>query len=257
MRGYKALHQDMRADSGDNMPFKLGKKYFTDEEIIPCLTGFHFCRNIEYLNIYYDLKNSRIFEVDAHGDIKNEDFNYVSESIQLIRELTKEEIKVYFKQNVESFISNGDAFVRSAVADQGYGLDVLISDKSAIVRKAVAEQGYGLDVLILDKDPNVRKAVARQHYGLDVLVSDEDCDVRIEVAEQHYGLPLLLCDADYEVRSAVAEQGYGLDVLINDKDWRVRLAVAKQNYGMEILVNDADRSVRAAARTAINERNKR
>ena len=43
----------------------------------------------------------------------------------------------------------------------------------------VAEQGYGLDVLVHDDDYDVRCAVAEQGYGLDLLINDENSDVRL------------------------------------------------------------------------------
>ena len=95
-------------------------------------------------------------------------------------------------------------------------------------RLEMAEEGYGLDVLINDEDWIVRRAVAKQGYGLGILVNDEDYDVRAAVAEQGYGLDVLINDEVYDVRAAVAEQGYGLDILINDKHWIVQEAV--KNY---------------------------
>ena len=43
---------------------------------------------------------------------------------------------------------------RLEMANEGYGLDVLINDENWEVRVAVARQGYGLDILINDKDWN-------------------------------------------------------------------------------------------------------
>ena len=45
-------------------------------------------------------------------------------------------------------------------------------------RLEMAEQGYGLDILIKDEDSLVRAEVAKQGYGLDILVNDEYCSVR-------------------------------------------------------------------------------
>ena len=203
MKGYKALPHEMRAVHGNNMQYELGKDYSINGEVIPCRNGFHFCEKIEELNCYYDITDSRIFEVEADGIIRQHENKYVAEKIKLVRELSKEEIKKYFEQNLQSLVCHNEASVRAAVAKQGYGLDVLIHDKNWYVRASVAKQGYGLNVLIHDKDNDVRIAVAKQGYGLDVLIHDKDTNVRI----------------------AVAKQGYGLDVLIHDKDWYVRRSV--------------------------------
>ena len=181
MKGYKALNQEMRAAHGNKMQFELGKTYSVDGEVIPCKNGFHFCEKIEYLNCWYDIVHSRIFEVEADGIIIKSEGKYVAERIKLVRELSKEDINKYFEQNLQSLVCHNEASVRAAVAKQGYGLDVLIHDKNWYVRAAVAKQGYGLNVLIHDKDNDVRIAVAKQGYGLDVLIHDKDWYVRRSV----------------------------------------------------------------------------
>lgn len=75
-----------------------------------------------------------------------------------------------------------------------------IHHRHAYVRRAVAQQGYGLDVLVNDNDWWVREAVAYKGYGLEQLVSDENCMVRAAVALQGYGLEQLSEDEDYLVR---------------------------------------------------------
>lgn len=240
MKGYKALNQDMKAIYGNGMQFELGKKYTVSGEVIPSENGFHFCEKIEYLNICYDISDSRIFEIEAYGDIRSDNKKYVAEGIQLVRELSKEEINDYFRQNQQEFINEENRMVRIAVAQQGYGLDKLLHDEDCYVREAVAKQGYGLDVLVYDEKWQVRSAVAEQGYGLDILIRDANWIVREAVAKQGYGLGALVYDEDYDVRKAVAEQGYGLDRLINDEQWQVRAAVAKQGYGLDVLINDED-----------------
>lgn len=200
MKGYKALNKDMRAIHGNGMQYELGKKYTVNGKVILCENGFHFCKKIEYLNIYYDISDSRIFEIEAYGNIEGNSSKYVAESIRLVRELSKEEINDYFKLNQQKFVKSNYGDVRIAVAEQGYGLDTLVHDENGFVRQAVAKQGYGLDMLVHDADWLVRKVVAEQGYRLDKLVHDEDCDVR----------------------KAVAKQGYEMDELIHDKDFSVR-----------------------------------
>lgn len=56
---------------------------------------------------------------------------------------------------VDRLINDPDPYVRIAVVEQGYRLDILINDSAAIVRNAVVHQNYGLDQLINDKNPSV------------------------------------------------------------------------------------------------------
>lgn len=194
MKGYKALNKDMRAILGNEMQYELGKNYSINGDVIPCKNGFHFCEKIEYLNYYYTIADSRIFEIEANGVIRRHENKYASEKIKLVRELTKEEIKKYFEQNVQSFVCYDEGYVREAVAEQGYGLDVLVNDKNWYVREAVAKQGYELDVLVNDKDWHVRKAVAEQGYGLEVLIGDKDWYVRKIVGRQGYDIDVFADD---------------------------------------------------------------
>ena len=223
MRGYKALDQDMRAIRGNGMQFEMDRLYSIRGNVVPCYNGFHFCKAIEYLNVYYNVKNSRIFEIEADGEIIEYDENkYAAEKIRLVRELTKEEIWDYFSRNQGRLIKSRDSYIRMAVAEQGCGLDTLLYDEDYIVREAVAGQGYGLDVLVHDENWFVREAVAKKGYGLGILVHDENLLVRVAVVKQGYGLDVLLYDKDPFVRKKVAEQGYGLDILAYDEDYNVR-----------------------------------
>lgn len=277
MKGYKALDEDMRAADENGMQLEIGKIYSVEGELIPYQNGFHFCDRIERLNIYYSIVKNRIFEVEADSEVDIcDEMMYVARKIKLIRELSKEEILNYFKENREKFCNCKQAEIREAVAEQGlcldilihdenfnvrgavakqrYGLDILIHDKDEGVRCTVAGQGYGLNELIYDKNWFVRCAVAEQGYGLDILIRDRDECVRIAVAEQGYGLDKLIYDKAWCVRRAVAEQGYGLDKLINDKDWGVRLAVAKEGYGLDKLVHDEKLAVRNMARKMLDKK---
>ena len=206
MKGYKALSMEMKAVNGNGMQYEMGRLYSVEGDVIPCKNGFHYCDSIEELDRYYNIAASRIFEIEADGEIIKCDGKYAAEKIKLIRELAKEEIYDYFKSNQKKFIKSGDWQVRKAVASQGYGLDILVNDKNSAVRYEVAKQGYGLDIL----------------------VCDEDWHVRMEVAEQGYGLEILINDEAWQVRVAVAKQGYGLDKLIHDEDEFVRYTVRKE-----------------------------
>lgn len=217
MKGFKALNKDMSANCGD-IVYKLDKTYeMPEEKIKMCFYGFHFCEKLESCNTYYDLSNSRIFEIEAEGKIikaNNED-KIVCNKITLTRELTKEEILEYIKRlndydekneteildniklkisfniDLDKYLYHSDEEVREMVAKQGYRLDILVNDESYIVREMVAEQGYGLEILVNDKNRYVRRVVAAKGYGLDILINDKDEYVREMVAANGYGLDIL------------------------------------------------------------------
>ena len=185
-----------------------------------------FRKCLEDIELYYKIAESRIFEVEADGEIIDGGNKSCAESITLVRELSKEEIRQYFVDSKERILKMS-LYCRKSLADQGICLDKLVHDDDGRVRAAVAEQGYGLDILIHDEDWRVRAAVARQGYGLDILIHDKNWCVRRTMARQGYGLDILVNDEDCDVRAAVARQGYGLDILIHDKNWCVH-RVAKQ-----------------------------
>lgn len=205
MKGYKALDKNVQAIHGDGMQFELGKLYSVKGEVVPCLNGYHFCKKIEQLNRFYNIANSRIFEIKVYGNIKKDYKNYVAKKIRLIRELTKEEINHYFKVNQQSLVNDADYNVRRATAEQGYGLDVLMYDKNFSVRCAVVRQGGGLDTFIHDDSCYIRCMVASQGYGLNILINDKNPYVRSTVALQGYGLTKLIHDESQMVRETVQE----------------------------------------------------
>ena len=172
MKGYKALNMDMSSTYGD-ISYEIGKKYTITGELTMCENGFHFCKCLEDIENYYEIVRSKIFEVEADGEIIDEGTKFCAESIMLMRELSKEEIHQYFMDNREHILEKYYP-CRKALADQGICLDILIHDKNCDVRAAVARQGYGLDILIHDKDGYVRAAVAGQNYDLDILVHDKN-----------------------------------------------------------------------------------
>ncbi len=228
MKGYKALNMDMSTHGG--IIYEIGGKYTIAGKLKLYENGYHFCKCLEDIELYYKIAESRIFEIEADGEIIDGENKSCAESITLVRELSKEEIRQYFIDNQESLLYK--FWYRIALIDQGLCLDKLINDNAPFIRAEVAEQGYGLDILIKDKDPAVRAAVARRGYGLDILINDKN----------------------YLVRRAVAEQGYGLETLVHDKNWCVRKEVAAQGYGLDILINDTELYVRVMAAIKIKEK---
>lgn len=159
------------------------------------------------------------FNLDEKIDeqLKNVDNVSSNDLIEFLKNHKNYGLDVVFNFVQHRHIKN-ERSIKVYMAEQGYGLDILVNDEEWRVRQAVAKQGYSLDKFINDKDSGIRKILVKQGYGLDILINDKDKDVRSTVAEQGYGLDILVNDDDYGVRSTVAEQGYGLDKLINDEN---------------------------------------
>ena len=87
MIGFKATNKDLKCR---DFQYEIGKEY-EEEQARLCDRGFHFCENpLDVLN-YYDLTNSRFFEVEADEVAENpkdvEDTKRVSKKIKLTAEL--------------------------------------------------------------------------------------------------------------------------------------------------------------------------
>lgn len=91
MRGYKAFNKDL---TYRDMQYEIGKEYVFEGEPIPCEQGYHFCESIMDCYDYYPLNDStRICEVEATGNIKKDDFKYVTNKIKIIAEITNENLR--------------------------------------------------------------------------------------------------------------------------------------------------------------------
>ena len=117
MKGYKALNMDMSSAYSD-MNYEIGKKYTITGELQMCENGFHFCKCLEDIENHYPITKSRIFEVETEGEIIDEGTKSCTESIVLIRELSKEEIHQYFIDNQERILDKNWR-CRKVLADQG------------------------------------------------------------------------------------------------------------------------------------------
>ena len=185
IRGIKALGINMDAIRGNGMIYELNKEYIYDGDIKCKRCGYHYFESIRDVLCMYIINQSRLFECILIGDkFDHDDIVHCTNKIKLIREISKEEITKYIKDNLYKLVNDEEWYVRREVAKQGYGLDKLVNDEHWFVREEVASQGYGLDKLINDKDWYVRREVARHGYRLDKLVNDKHESVRREATLQ-------------------------------------------------------------------------
>lgn len=89
VKGFKGFNQDLTCRG---FQYEIGKKYEYNGEIKLCSSGFHFCRKLQDVHQFYDLKKSRICEIKADGKIIDDDKKSVCARISIIRELSREEI---------------------------------------------------------------------------------------------------------------------------------------------------------------------
>lgn len=87
MKGYKATEDNMKCR---DYQYKLGKSYEAKGKISLCENGFHFCEKLEDVYKHYAI-GSRVFEIEAEGEIIKGDDKNVCSKITFIRELSYEE----------------------------------------------------------------------------------------------------------------------------------------------------------------------
>ena len=97
IHGFKAFHADMscRPTPQKVSRYRVGVTYTTDAPVVLCRRGFHFCRNILRVYIYYARNfDTRICEVEASGPCLQsfDETKCVTGSLRIIRELSPEEI---------------------------------------------------------------------------------------------------------------------------------------------------------------------
>ena len=89
VKGYKGFNEDLTCRG---FRYEIGKTYEYDGDIALCRSGFHFCRKLKDVHDFYDLKRSRICEIEADGKIDDDGVKSVCSRINIVRELSREEI---------------------------------------------------------------------------------------------------------------------------------------------------------------------
>ena len=89
VKGYKGFNEDLTCRG---FQYEIGKTYEYDGDIELCRSGFHFCRKLKDVHDFYDLKRSRICEIEADGKIDDDGVKSVCSRINIVRELSREEI---------------------------------------------------------------------------------------------------------------------------------------------------------------------
>jgi hypothetical protein len=87
--GYKVFKGDWKCTpTNTSFQYEVGNRYKHDGEVIPCQSGFHFCKKLEDCFNYYDFDpTNKVAEVIAHGIIIDHEDKSVTDDIEIIKEL--------------------------------------------------------------------------------------------------------------------------------------------------------------------------
>lgn len=188
---------------------------------------FYFYKDLLSLFKNHDCyPDMRILEIISEKSEEVLGLAYQSTDITIMREISREQIieHIYALDLPHSDNSK----LREVSAMYSCSLEDLIADEDEFVRAAVAETGFGSNILVRDDHALVRSSVALSNNKLDILITDPSAMVRVCVANKGYKPERLIYDDDYMVRKIVAKHGYGVDRLINDRCKAVRDAA--ENY---------------------------
>lgn len=111
MKGYKGMDKDMTCRG---MHFEIGKTYHINGEIKLCENGIHFCEKLSNVFNFYDMDDSRYFEIEAFGTVKSDGNKSATSDITIIKELTNKEI-------AQAFYGCGYCDDASDYTGNGYG----------------------------------------------------------------------------------------------------------------------------------------
>lgn len=98
-KAYKAFNADLTCRG---FQYEIGKTYTMDEKPVPCVVGFHACKNLDDIFYYRTPVNKiRICEVELGGiiikDNDNNNDKYVSNKITILKEIDYNIFKITSK----------------------------------------------------------------------------------------------------------------------------------------------------------------
>ncbi|MFW5804245.1 MAG: DUF7666 domain-containing protein [bacterium] len=86
-----------------NFTYEPGKTYTFKGKLEICKRGFHFCKEFEYVNAYYEFsdKNTQMLEIEVIGDIIDEGKKSVTNKMKVLRIIPKSEWSKLSKNKVK------------------------------------------------------------------------------------------------------------------------------------------------------------
>ena len=90
VKGYKVFNPDWTCR---DFQYAVGQTYKVEGPIIPCRSGFHFCKNAaDCFNYYSFNSNNKVAEVIAHGIVKEMGDKCCTDEIEIVREISWQEV---------------------------------------------------------------------------------------------------------------------------------------------------------------------
>ena len=89
IKGFKAFKKGLICR---DFQYELGKDFYFDGKISPCESGFHFCKNLSDVYLYYTFGDYiEVGEIESEGEVIDEENKSVTNHIRITRLLGKKE----------------------------------------------------------------------------------------------------------------------------------------------------------------------
>lgn len=88
MKGYMGFEADFTCEGHQ---YRVGEEYKMSEPVELCSSGYHFCRSMRDVFSYCSGADKRYAEIEAVGDVIEDDDKCVTDHIRIIREIPRQE----------------------------------------------------------------------------------------------------------------------------------------------------------------------
>lgn len=141
--GFKGTHYSLRCRG---YKFTVGKIHRNKGNVVACANGFHYCKDLNEVDLYYRFGTSRLFIVEDVGEDRHKGLNKIATSaIKLVKEIPYSTIKSRLKNyDIQVFnYSETKIFDKRLFIGQ-YGGTYFMNSGARILLK---EEGFQTQVL--------------------------------------------------------------------------------------------------------------
>ena len=134
MIGYKATENGKCKDQ----LYEVGQTYNLDGKLIMCKNGFHFCQDLyDVFEYYYPKKDTKVFKVEALGEIKTEGNKSVTDKIKILEEVNLSNLIVEKEGYKKHFDDKGNLIKQEC--SSGYFVEFEYDSNNNLIK----EEGAG------------------------------------------------------------------------------------------------------------------
>lgn len=190
MKAYKAINPNNKASIGDFQfyPDDLDVIYTCDDkrELKVCTnTGFHYCNNFFDLRKYFDLRRSKVFEIEVLGEFLDDKDKSITKQFKFIRQLSKAEINDFLKKHAFEKQLSVVRELQKEYPVQVCGSTALFLHGIWLNRWFTDYDNRDIDLvvpyyMIFDKSENTSNKKSGNDFDYTLSIDDIKCDIKID-----------------------------------------------------------------------------